>query len=427
MRRLAAAARAQLEDGSPEGCRSAASSLVKTAEECLSLPEKFTRTASSGAGLEFADECLETAEALRRLADWIRDELIPRASRTESSVLGAGRFARELRIYIDGDLTPEQLEELALEEIEAVRGLMDRASTEYLEGVEPGRPLPADFDARVGRALADMEENRPRTEAEYLERLRVFAADAEEFVRELDIATLPRHQTLSLELAPESAGPMARIGYVDPAPVFHPNPWTTWYLATIPDSFPAREREDFWRSFNFHFKRFIVIHELFPGHYLQSKIARKSPHPARVLFEYGPYSEGWATLCERVALEAGWADGDPLTRLAQLRKRLENANRAYTSVQAHCRGWDEARILKFSVETSLLAPQFAKSLWGRLMDSPFQMTTYFLGYRMFSEVYEAEQRRLGDRFEIRRFMDTILRAGPIPIDEFPEIFRNSFN
>lgn len=225
---------------------------------------------------------------------------------------------------------------------------------------------------------------------------------------------------------PESSGAMARVGYVSPPPAFASNPWTTWFLATIPDSFPENEKEDFWRSFNNHFKKFIVIHELFPGHYIQRKINRENPHTVRILFPYRPYSEGWATLCEHIALTAGWDDFNKLTKLAQLRKRLENANRAYMSIQVHCNGWDKEQVLDFSINTSLLAPQFAKSLWGRLMRSPIQITSYFLGYHMFHEVYEAEKKRRGKDFSVLNFMDTILHAGPIPIDEFPAIFKDDF-
>jgi uncharacterized protein (DUF885 family) len=98
-----------------------------------------------------------------------------------------------------------------------------------------------------------------------------------------------------------------------------------------------------------------------------------------------------------------------------------------TSVQVHCKGWSEEQMLEFSVGTSLLAPQFAKSLWGRLLRSPFQMITYFLGNAMFTEVYEAELQRRGNRFDTLVFMDTILRAGPIPIDAFPEVFQSRYD
>ena len=160
---------------------------------------------------------------------------------------------------------------------------------------------------------------------------------------------------------------------------------------------------------------------------MQNKISRESPHPVRLLFRYGLYSEGWATFCERVALDAGWEGGNKMTLLAHLRKRLENANRAYTSVQVHCNGWGQEKVMQFSTETSLLAPQFAKSLWGRLMNSPMQLISYFLGGQQFTDLLASEKERLGEKFNLTEFMDTILRAGPIPIDEFQNIFSQSIS
>ncbi len=420
---LCAAGQEMLENGSPERTRKSIDTLERTADF---IEETLFGQIEGWVGEHNPDEvkavCTAAAEDIQGLASFIEEKILTEASLSDSPVLGPDKYAHMLKIYTDSELTPEELEEMALKEINETRAVMAKTAREYLEENYPDRELPEDEVAVIKAALSDMEEYRPAGEQEYLQTLRDFAKQAEEFVREKEIATIPEHQTLSIELAPESAGPMARIGYVRPAPPFAPNPWTTWFLATIPDSYPEDEREDFWRSFNYHFKKFIVIHELFPGHYIQSKLTRENPHPVRILFPYGLYSEGWATLCERVALEAGWDDGNKLTRLAQLRKRLENANRAFTSVQAHCRGWDEKQVLEFSVETSLLAPQFAKSLWGRLMSSPMQITSYFLGYKQFDKIYEAEKMRLGDAFNTREFMDTILRAGPIPIDEFPAIF-----
>ena len=133
-------------------------------------------------------------------------------------------------------------------------------------------------------------------------------------------------------------------------------------------------------------------------------------------------TSGWATLCERLALEAGWDDQDPLTWLAHLRKRLENATRAYVSVQVHCQGWDQQRLEEFAVREGLLAPQFAVNLWHRVIASPLQLTSYFLGNRAFVALYEAERTRQGETFRLRDFSDRILEAGSIPLGELHALF-----
>jgi uncharacterized protein (DUF885 family) len=60
------------------------------------------------------------------------------------------------------------------------------------------------------------------------------------------------------------------------------------------------------------------------------------------------------------------------------------------------------------------------------MRSPLQITTYFLGTQKFASLLEAEKKRQGEKFRTIDFMDTILRAGPIPLDEFPGIFKNTY-
>jgi len=373
---------------------------------------------------KFVEKCRYTSSQINSLMSHVKNNLRSNLTKSDYMILGREEFTRKLRLYTDSELTPQQLEQMALEEIQDVRQLIANTSKEYLRETYSSLKISDDFDGLVDKALADMEKNHPHGEQEYLQLWTKLAKQAEEFIREKKIVSLPENQTLSIVLAPESSGPNARIGWVASAPPFQPNPWTTIYLPTIPDSNPEQDKMEFWRSFNNYFTRFIVIHELFPGHYIQNKINRENPHPVRIFFPYGLYSEGWATFCETIALNAGWDNYNKLTRLAQLRKRLENANRAYASVQAHCNGWDQGKVLEFSVTQSLLAPQFAKSLWGRLMRSPLQMTSYFLGYKKFIELYESEKKRCGEKFLLNDFMDMVLRAGPIPIDEFPHIFRN---
>jgi uncharacterized protein (DUF885 family) len=356
------------------------------------------------------------AEAAEHLAGSI--------SVTEGEVafpLGRDRYAEELALYYDMDLSPEDVADRALREIDAVRELIAETSRAYWAESRPDEEPPQDIADLVAVVSVAMEENRPSTEQEALAAFTRFAEEAEVFIRENRIATLPADRTLEIVLTPESAGPAQRIGFVDSPPPFHPEPMTVLSLPTIPDTFPESEREDFYRSFNNHFNKMIIIHELFPGHYMQLKIASGNPRQVRTFFPYEPYVEGWATLTEKLALDAGWDDFNKLTYLSHLRKRLENANRAYTSVQVHCFGWTEEEVSRFSEERALLAPQFAKSLFGRLQRGPMQMTSYFMGKDMFMEVLEGEMDRLGPDFEVQAFADTILNAGAVPMDMLPEL------
>jgi hypothetical protein len=399
----------------------------------LKRSENYFRTignVSNGFNLDgscenMANKGEATANSIAQLIKFAQEQLLPKAI-SSSPILGKTGYSRALSLYTDTDLTPSALSEMALSEINLVRGLMLDVSKNYFQEQSPNLPLPKDEKELIDFALRAMEKDAPTSSADYLEFWTELNAKAIKFIEEKEIATLPEFQTLRIMTAPESAGASARIGWVASAPPFDPNPVTTLYLPSIPETLPEQERIDFWASFNKPFNRIIVIHELFPGHYMQIKISRESPHPVRLLFPYSLYIEGWATFTEKVALDAGWEAGNSLTMLAHLRKRMENANRAYQSVQVHYNGWDKAQVMKFSTESALLAPQFASSLWGRLIRSPMQMTSYFLGGSEFRTLYFSEKDRLGDDFVLKNFMDLILKSGPIPIDEFSPILSQNF-
>ena len=364
-------------------------------------------------------------KSIQELVSHTSDRL--KSAKDSETVLGAEEYNRRLRLYTDSNLTSEKLQAMAMAEITTVKKLMATVSKDYLLATYPEQSLPETELQTINKALADMEKDVPINGRDYLQFWQQLAKDSVDFIRANNIATLPEFDTLRIQNAPESAGPAARIGWVASAPPFHPNPVTTLNLPSIPETFPKQDQIDFWASFNKPFNRMIVIHELYPGHYMQLKISRETPHPIRLLFPYGTYIEGWATFTEKVLLDAGWQKEDRLTLLAHLRKRLENANRAYTSVQVHCNGWDKAQVMKFSTETSLVAPQFAKSLWGRIINSPLQLTSYFLGGAEFTELLVHEKLRLGNKFDLQFFMDTVMKAGPIPIDEFYALFQRAAN
>ena len=371
---------------------------------------------------DFNTLCETAAASIWSLIDYLKRNILPTA-KTGSAKIGRAEYARRLALYTDSELTPEKLSDIALTEIQIVRKLIGEVSEKYLKQQYSTKALPDTYEAIVKAAFADMEKDAPTSGEDYLHFWLELRDAAVDFIEKKEIATLPAFQTLRIISAPESAGAAARIGWVDSAPPFAPNPLTTLYLPSIPDTLPTQEQIDFWASFNKPFNRMIVIHELFPGHYMQIKISRATPHPVRLLFPYAVYFEGWATFTERVLLDAGWEQDNPLTFLAHLRKRLENANRAYTSMQVHCNDWNQAQVMEFSTETSLLAPQFAKSLWGRIMRSPMQLTSYFLGGQQFTALLAAEKQRLGAGFNLKDFMDTIMQVGAIPIDEFSGIFQ----
>ena len=362
----------------------------------------------------------DTVNSVDALIHHIRGNVLPNASIPDR--FDEEDYGRKLIIYTDSDLTPAQLRDSAAAEIEEVRGLMVTEAKAWWQEREAAPALPADENELLEAAMVAMEDNRSDNRSDFLNFFKDLTEKAETFMVENDLATIPLPRTMYVGLSPDHFSGAA-VGGVYPAGPFNPGADTLFYLPSIPDDSTPEQKDGFYRSFNNHFNTMIIAHEIYPGHYLQYKVASGAAPALRTLFSNGVYTEGWGTFSEELMLDAGWSDGDRLTRLAHLRKRLENAVRAYTSVMVHIHGWDKERLMEFATGRGLLAPQFAINLWHRVMNSPLQIPSYFLGFHRFRELWQAEQFRLGDSFTTREFVDSVLRAGPIPIDALAPTLR----
>jgi uncharacterized protein (DUF885 family) len=365
-------------------------------------------------GVLIDEEIALAVTAIAALEAWLREEILPGAQ--ESPAIGAQIYAQKLSRRTSGSYTPQRLREAAAAEVAQVR----RAMVDEAQRWRASLPAPAASrlaelrgDALLSAAIDAMEADRDDSQEALLNTFSRLTLAAERFVEERRIATVPKPTTLLIDLSPEHFSGAAVGGVYESGP-FDPRADTLFYVPSVPDSAPADAREGFYRSFNTHFNTMIISHEMFPGHYLQYKVATQSAPALRALFANGAYVEGWGSFAEELMLDAGWADNAALTRLAHLRKRLENATRAYVSVQVNSAGWGQEEVLAFASDEGLLAPQFATNLWQRVVNSPLQITDYFTGYREFRRLYADFRARRPDA-PTRRWVDRVLRAGPLPL------------
>ena len=163
----------------------------------------------------------------------------------------------------------------------------------------------------------------------------------------------------------------------------------------------------------------ITPHEMVPGHYTQLKIAARQPHKVRSLFADGVYTEGWGTFCERLMLDLGW--GDPLDRLAHLKKQLENTARTIVDIRVHTQGMERDEVIRFVKEKALQDDQFARNMWVRSITSAPQITSYWLGYDQVMGLYEDVKAAQGDGFVLKDFMDGMMAMGPVPVRHYREV------
>ena len=411
-----------LKNGNPGRSQSALESLQRTIDyyenKLLSSSDPWTKEGDTEA---LAKAVQQSTLKMHELANHIRDKVLPVA--TIPDKLGPEVYTRKLAIFSDNSATPETLPVIALKEIDRVRELMLELAAAWWDEEDREGDAPQGL-ALLDAALAAMEEDRENNRQDFL---RVFKAETEasiEFVVKSDFATVPANRGVIVDLMPPHL-PGARIGGVFPPGPFDPDAKTLLYLPSIPDEEPEDAKEGFYRSFNNHFNRMIIAHEIFPGHAMQGIVGLLNASEVRGLFSNPYYAEGWASFSEILMLEAGWGDGNKLTRLAHLRKRLENATRAYISVMVHTQGWNRDQVIEFASTRGLLPAQFADNLWDRVsgLYLSLQLTTYFVGFHVFETLWQEEKQRLGDDFVQRDFVDSVLKTGSVPMGALKEIIQ----
>jgi uncharacterized protein (DUF885 family) len=161
----------------------------------------------------------------------------------------------------------------------------------------------------------------------------------------------------------------------------------------------------------------LTAHEAVPGHHLQIALAQELKDVPMFRREGGvtAFVEGWGLYSEKVAGEMG-IYRDPYERFGQLSYEMWRACRLVADTGIHWKGWTRQQAEACFLENTALAALNIKVEVDRYISWPGQALAYKIGELTFLRVRARARERLGDRFDIRRFHDAVLLAGPLPMN-----------
>ncbi len=349
--------------------------------------------AGEGPLMDRLDAAAEKAKAA--LADhgaWLRDEVLPRAE--GEWVTGPEHFEEMVRLReleAGGDDILAVGEELLVSEHAA----RDAVSAE----IEPG--------GSAADALEAVKSDHAATFVESLAEYRSSMDRARSFVAEHGLATLPDEDHLNVIETPTYVRHVIPFAaYYEPAK-FDAVPVGT-YIVTPPGS-PEMMRE--------HNRAAISntsVHEAYPGHHHQLAAAITNPSLVRLFSDAPEFAEGWAFYCERMMKEAGF-DDTPAGRFVVHTDAIWRATRIILDIQLH-RGQIgfEAAVDRLVAETGF-ERSAAMAEIKRYTYSPTQPLSYLYGRHMIEQLKADVEKHEGPAFDLRRFHDTLLYGGTMPI------------
>jgi uncharacterized protein (DUF885 family) len=365
-----------------------------------SVAKKFD---PSGENSSLMDAAKQAESACLETAHWLRDSYLSKADPKDG--VGEERYKIWARHFTGADLNLRDTYEWGIAQLEEINARMKRAAD---------RLYP---DASSLREVADRLEKDPRYtvegEAELLRKLSEFIAKAVERLdgKEFDID--PRIKNCEARLAPEGSASAAY--YMGPSEDLS-RPGTTWY--------PTMGRKTFgwWHIVS------TWYHEAVPGHHLQvatTKInTERLTRFQRNRVWVSGYGEGWALYAERLMDELG-AFEDPGFEMGYLSAQGLRAARVVVDIGMHCgykdfngEVWNAESAFKILHERALLDEISARSEVDRYLGWPGQAISYKVGERFMMESREDAKRRLGSKFELKKFHSYVLNLGPMGLDPF---------
>jgi uncharacterized protein (DUF885 family) len=160
----------------------------------------------------------------------------------------------------------------------------------------------------------------------------------------------------------------------------------------------------------------LVAHEAVPGHHLQGAraIELNNLPEFRRHASYTAYDEGWALYAETLGFDAGLYT-DPYSRFGHLQWQAFRAARLVVDTGIHAFGWSRERAIDFMVERTGVDRVFVTSEVDRYTSDPGQALAYMIGKLKIDTLRDRAKRKLGVKFDIRRFHNMLLDQGALPL------------
>lgn len=157
--------------------------------------------------------------------------------------------------------------------------------------------------------------------------------------------------------------------------------------------------------------RTLTYHEAIPGHHFQLALVQELANLPRwrqdaVFGRNSANAEGWALYAEQLAVEAGWYGDDVKGHLGQLEAELFRAKRLVSDTGLHAMQWTREQAIEYGIPVAETE---------RYVVMPGQACSYKIGQLKILELRARAKKELGEKFSLREFHNTVLRAGIVPL------------
>tara|TARA_B100002051_G_C16724455_1_gene634468 strand:- start:1235 stop:2410 length:1176 start_codon:yes stop_codon:yes gene_type:complete len=346
---------------------------------------------------EFIED--ELMPSYKELSTFLKNEYIPN-SRDSIGLSGVpdGKawYEFKARSFTTTNLTPDEIHELGLKEINRIRKEME----DVIKEVE----WDGDF-----RSFLDFLRTDPQfyyeTGEELLAAYRAMAKKIDAYMPTL-FNKFPRAPYGVIEIPMETA-PYTTTAYYNSPSAGRPG----YFYANLykPETRPKYEIP------------VLTVHEAVPGHHHQLSLTQELENVPnfRKYSGFTAFIEGWGLYSEQLGESMGIYD-DPYDKFGQLTYDMWRAIRLVVDTGMHYKDWSRDDAINLFLENTAKTQLDIENEVDRYIAWPGQALAYKIGQLKIMELRDKAKESLGEDFDIKTFHDHILSFGSIPLNVLEE-------
>ena len=373
---------------------------------------------SDGQKQLMAETAKAAAKAVKDYAEFLKklDNKTPRSFR-----LGAALYSKKFDFDIQSSYTADEMYQKAIDHKKELHQKMFELSNQLWNKYMGSAAKPTDT-LKLIRQVIDKISLTHTSPDSFQTTIEHQLPELVKFINDKNLIYIDPKKPLVVRKEPAYMAGVAGASISAPGP--YDKNGNTYYNVGSMKNWDAAKAESYLREYNKYILQILDIHEAIPGHYTQLVYSNQSPSIIKALFGNNAMIEGWAVYGERMMLESGYGNNEPEMWLMYYKWNLRSTCNTILDNSVHTRNMTKEQAMHLLMDEAFQQKTEAEGKWRRVSVTQVQLCCYFTGFTEIYEFREAQKKKLGDKFDLKKFHEQFLSYGSAPVKYIKELMGN---